>query len=171
MHPGFFGWWRRHHQGGCGWGGEATCGTGGGAHGGRCGPHEGEGGEARHAGPGFGGEEGGGFGVRRPLRFLAYKLELGEDQIAKLAVIMNDLKTERAQAAVDQRRRTTALADAIEGSTFGEAKVAEAVAEDATSTARLQAAIAKALGAIHAVLDDAQRRKLAYLLRTGQLLI
>ena len=51
---------------------------------------------------GFG--PGGGFGVRRPLRFLAHKLELDEQQIVLLARILDELKTERAQAAVDDRR-------------------------------------------------------------------
>jgi len=45
---------------------------------------------------GFGG---GAFGVRRPLRFLAYKLELDERQVSELARILDELKTERAQAA------------------------------------------------------------------------
>src|SRR6266436_2149234 len=35
------------------------------------------------------------FGVRRPLRFLAFKLDLDESQVTELAAIMNDLKTER----------------------------------------------------------------------------
>lgn len=34
---------------------------------------------------GLGGGFGGTFGVRRPLRFLAYKLELDEKQVAELA--------------------------------------------------------------------------------------
>src|SRR5262245_39370814 len=59
--------------------------------------------------------EGGGFGVRRPLRFLAYKLGLSDSQVAEMARILNDLKTERAQAAVDDRRTLTALADAVSG--------------------------------------------------------
>ena len=168
MHPGFMAWWKRHGHGSCGTGAEAHCGPEGGGWRGWAGHGHGEG---RHAGPGLGADEGGGFGVRRPLRFLAYKLELSEEQISKLAVVMSELKTERAQAAVDQRRRTTALADAIEGAAFGTDKVSEAIAEEAKSAARLQAAISKALGAIHGILDEAQRRKLAYLLRTGQLLI
>ena len=36
---------------------------------------------------------GGGHGVRRPLRFLVYKLALDERQSAELARILNDLKT------------------------------------------------------------------------------
>src|SRR5579871_5676656 len=61
---------------------------------------------------GFGG---GGFGVRRPLRFLAHKLELDEKQIVQLARILDALKTERAQAAVDDRRALADFADALGG--------------------------------------------------------
>ena len=45
---------------------------------------------------------GSGFGVRRPLRFLAHKLELDDRQIGELARILDELKTERAQAEVDR---------------------------------------------------------------------
>src|SRR5258706_12358795 len=38
------------------------------------------------------------FGVRRPLRFLAWKLELDEKQTVELAKVLAELKTERAQA-------------------------------------------------------------------------
>src|SRR5262245_788574 len=49
-------------------------------------------------------DEGGAFGVRRPLRYLAYKLDLREEQTNELARILAELKTERAQAEVDERR-------------------------------------------------------------------
>src|SRR5438874_402663 len=58
---------------------------------------------------------GGSFGVRRPLRFLAFRLGLDEMQVAELAKILDQLKTERAQAAVDDRRALTAFAEAVEG--------------------------------------------------------
>ena len=81
-------------------------------------------------GPGHGGpgsrDDGGGFGVRRPLRFLAFKLGLDEKQIESLARILDELKTERAQAAVDDRRSQAELADAIAGETFNAAAVASA---------------------------------------------
>jgi hypothetical protein len=37
------------------------------------------------------------------VRFLAYKLELDERQVGELARILDELKTERAQAEVDRR--------------------------------------------------------------------
>jgi Spy/CpxP family protein refolding chaperone len=109
--------------------------------------------------------------VRRPLRFLAFKLELDDAQVDELAKILNELKTERAQAAVDDRRTTAAFADAVGGETFDESKVTSAAAERVKSAERLKDAVTKALGRIHALLEPAQRAKLAYLIRTGTLSI
>jgi Spy/CpxP family protein refolding chaperone len=114
---------------------------------------------------------GGGFGVRRPLRFLAHKLELNDDQVARLAAILSALKTERAQSEVDARRRTASLAEAFEAASFDAAKVEAAAAEQAKSAQRLQAAVQVALSEMHALLDEAQRKKFAYLLRAGVLSI
>jgi Spy/CpxP family protein refolding chaperone len=168
MHPGFHHWWKRHHGGGDE--GEACrdgCQPGGGCgHGGR-----GRWGRGEQRWEASGDDDGGGFGVRRPLRFLAHKLELEEDQVAKLAAILSELKTERAQAAVDQRRRIGALADAVEQAAFDEARVTEAGDVQVKVAERLRAAVTKAVRDIHAVLDEEQRRKLAYLLRTGVLSI
>src|SRR3954465_2099727 len=106
MHPAVASVWQRvfagHGYGGEGW----SCGPGRGGWGGACGPGQGpgdEGGEGPAGGGGGGWDDGGGggFGVRRPLRFLAYKLELDERQVAELARILSELKTERAQAEVD----------------------------------------------------------------------
>jgi hypothetical protein len=174
MHPGFHHWWNARRGGGdCG--GEASCGHGGWGHdeghehGGR-GRH-GHGhdhDERRFGGFGHGGDEdGGSFGVRRPLRFLAYKLELDEKQVGELARVLSDLKTERAQAQVDQRRTTAAFADAIAGGTFDDAKAGEGAQQRVKSAERLKDAVVKALRAIHAVLDEQQREKLAYMVRTG----
>src|SRR5207248_627720 len=87
------------------------------------------------------GPGGGAFGVRRPLRFLAYRLQLEDAQVAELATILNELKTERAQAAVDERRTLTAFADAISGDTFDQARAGEAAATRAQSASRLQESV------------------------------
>jgi Spy/CpxP family protein refolding chaperone len=130
--------------------------------------------EARHCGEH--GEEafeggGGGFGVRRPLRFLAHKLQLDERQIAELARILDNLKTERAQAEVDRRRTVAAFADALGGETFDTAKGNEGGDLRAQSAARLRDAVLQALQQIHAVLNAEQRQRLAYLIRTGALVV
>jgi Spy/CpxP family protein refolding chaperone len=129
---------------------------------------------AAHAhgeGGGEGDFGGGSFGVRRPLRFLAHRLQLTDAQVAELARVLADLKTERAQAAVDERRTTSAFADAVAGDTFDEAAVLESARSRVESAERLRAAVVKALGRIHRVLDATQRERLAYLLRTGALTV
>ena len=113
----------------------------------------------------------GGFGVRRPLRFLAWKLGLDDRQVEELAAVLNDLKTERAQAAVDDRRSLAAFAAAIAGESFDENGAKEAAAERARSSERLQQAVVRALERIHALLEAEQRGRLAYLIRTGTLML
>ncbi|HEY4188652.1 MAG TPA: Spy/CpxP family protein refolding chaperone [Polyangia bacterium] len=176
MHPAIIEWWRAQQQAACGdWAG-ASCGPGGGQRGGWGGHGHGPGrsGEDRSAGgPEFGDGDGGGgpFGVRRPLRFLAYKLDLDEKQVGELARILDELKTERAQAEVDRRRTVSALADAVAGETFDQAKAGEGAKLRVTSAERLRDAVVKALEQIHTILDGEQRAKLAYLIRTGTLSI
>jgi Spy/CpxP family protein refolding chaperone len=189
MHPGFAYWWRaRGGHGGCGE--EGSCGPeahaesgghgGRGRHGHRHWPGDAAAEHlhqhfAAHFGGGGGLEDGdfggGSFGVRRPLRFLAHRLELKEEQVAELARILDDLKTERAQSAVDHRRTTATFADAMGAESFDEAKVGDAADARVKSAERLRGAVVKALGRIHALLDGEQRAKLAYLLRTGALAI
>jgi Spy/CpxP family protein refolding chaperone len=174
MHPAFYWWWKsaaRH--------GHSGHGHGHGAHGHEA--HvEGPGGE-RRCGPrarhghddtrwaGHGQDDGWSFGVRRPLRFLAHKLELSEAQVADLARVIDELKTERAQAEVDHRRTVSAFADAVEGATFGDDRAQAGGELRVKSAERLRDAVTKALSRIHALLDDEQRKRLAYLIRTGVL--
>ena len=197
MHPAFYSWWkhaRRHaayaeacqRAGGegasCGPGGEGgSCGPGRGGdgppHGGGpgFGPGHGHGhGPGGHHGPGPGGRFGGGppddggiFGVRRPLRFLAHKLDLTEAQVAVLARILDELKTERAQAEVDNRRTVSAFADAMDSAEFGEARSREGADLRVKAAERLRDAVTLALSRIHAMLEEDQRKRLSYLIRTG----
>jgi Spy/CpxP family protein refolding chaperone len=107
--------------------------------------------------------------VRRPLRFLAWKLGLDEPQLEQLAAIINELRTERAQAAVDDRRALALLADAVAGDSFDAAKATEAARLRTESQDRLQKRVAEALSRMHQQLQPDQRNRLAYLLRTGTL--
>jgi Spy/CpxP family protein refolding chaperone len=165
MHPAMFDWWRHARRASHAWGASAGCGPSG------CGPSEGHEWGTQYAGPPeHDGDFGGGpFGVRRPLRFLAHKLELDDRQVGELARILSDLKTERAQAAVDHRRSTAAFADRVADDTFDESKVTEIASERVKTAERLRDALVKALGRIHALLTPEQRGKLAYLIRTGAL--
>jgi Spy/CpxP family protein refolding chaperone len=158
MYPGMMYWWK-HRGGECG--AEAGCGEGGG-HGWHGRWRGGDRFASEHGDAG-----GGAFGVRRPLRFLAYKLELDEAQVSELAKILAELKTERAQADVDGRRTLAGLADAVGGATFDQAKADEATTLRVKSAERLRDAVVKALQKIHALLDEEQRGRLAYLIRTG----
>lgn len=127
--------------------------------------------------PGWGGgapdDDGGGgaFGVRRPLRFLAHKLDLDERQVTELAKILDELKTERAQAEVDRRRTVAAFADALAGASFDGKRAEEGGTLRVRSAERLQEAVVKALLQIHALLSDDQRARLAYMIRAGLLSI
>ena len=107
------------------------------------------------------------FGVRRPLRFLAWKLELNEKQTAELAKVLADLKTERAQADVEGRRAASALADLASAAEFDLAKAKEAADLKVKSAERVSSALVSALARLHALLDPDQRERLAYLVRTG----
>lgn len=170
MHTLFAAWQRATHR----WHGQSHCDNsrrwfGGG----RCGPGGGH--EHGHGHGGFGGDEGGGFdggghfGVRRPLRFLAYKLDLDERQVAELAVVLDTMKTERAQAEVDQRRTTAAYADLLAAETFDAEAAARVTNDRVVSAKRVQEAVQAGLAKIHALLTAEQRKRLTYMLRTGTL--
>ncbi|MBI5502105.1 MAG: Spy/CpxP family protein refolding chaperone [Deltaproteobacteria bacterium] len=152
MHRGFMSWWHARRRGD--WCGTAAgCGT------------EGE----FAASDAFGDHPGAGFGVRRPLRYLAYKLELDEAQVAELAKVLDELKIERAQAAVDDRRAVAGIADLIAADAVDHDALAAAAGSRVKTAERLTGAVVQALGRIHALLNPEQRKRLAYLLRSGAL--
>ena len=150
MHPGFFHHWKRAHA--CA-GDERAA-------------HAGEGGA--HFGSGHGGSA---FGVRRPLRVMSLELQLEPEQVERLARIIDDLKTERAQAAVDERRSVGLIAEALSGDDFDKEAAEQALALRVKSAERLRDAVLSALADSHAMLEPAQRKKLAYLLRSGAITI
>ena len=162
MHPGMMFWWKlARERAHCG---DAWAGAGLGMHGRRW--------ERHHAsGERFGDFGTAAFGVRRPLRFLAYKLDLDEKQVEELARILSELKTERAQAEVDGRRALSAFADALDRDAFDAAVAGEGGSRRVASAERLRDAVTKALERIHALLDPEQRSRLAYLIRTGTLVL
>jgi Spy/CpxP family protein refolding chaperone len=112
----------------------------------------------------------GSFGGRRPLRFLAHKLDLDRKQFTELARILDELKTERAQAAVDDRRTIADYADAMSGESFDTAKAQAGAARRAESVGRVGSAIVKCLQQIHAILNAEQREAFAHLVRNGFLM-
>lgn len=167
MHPAAMWWWKQARRAAHEAGNEAVCETSGG-----CGP-SGRGHRFRHHedGPPWSAHAfdagGGPFGVRRPLRFLAHKLDLDDKQIAEIAKVLDDLKTERAQAAVDDRRAAAAFADALEAEAFDATRVQQSGGQRVASAERLEKAIGSALQRIHTLLRPEQRAHLATLIRTG----
>ncbi len=140
---------------------------------GRCGCEAGELALSHHVehhhypGPGFSG----GLGVRRPLRFLGWKLGLNDALVTEFATVLNALKTERAQAEVDDRRALALLAEAAESEPFDATRAAEAARIRVQSTEPVQRKVGESLSRIHALLEPEQRARLAYLLRTGTLVM
>ena len=108
-----------------------------------------------------------GLGVRRPLRFLASRLDLDDQQSAQLARILERLKLERAQASLDLRRAAADLADALEAAEFTREKVDSANALRADAARRVESAVATVLQELHALLEPDQRARLAEFVRTG----
>ena len=108
-----------------------------------------------------------GLGVRRPLRFLASRLDLDDAQSAQLARILERLKLERAQASLDLRRAAADLADALEATEFTREKVDSANGLRADAARRVENAVATALQELHALLEPDQRARLAEFVRSG----
>lgn len=111
------------------------------------------------------------FGVRRPLRFLAHRLDLDDRQVAELARILDELKIERAQAEVDDRRSLAEFSDAVAALPFDDAKATSAGQRRVQSAAKVSEKLVASLGQIHALLKPEQREQLAYMIRTGVLSI
>ena len=159
MHPGFYYRWKRSQEDRDGEERASACGRGGWRerHG-----HDRHYRASRH---------GSGFGVRRPLRYMAHKLDLDDEQVDTLAGILNILKTERAQARLDEQRSIAGIADAVEKEEFDQAAAAEALSARVEAAERLKEEVLATLAKTHEMLDPEQRKRLAYLLRSGQLSI
>ena len=102
---------------------------------------------------------------------MAHQLDLDDAQIDTLAGILNLLKTERAQARLDEQRSIAGVAEAIEGEGFDAEAAAEALSLRVAAAERLKEQVLETLRNTHEMLDPEQRKRLAYLLRSGQLTI
>lgn len=111
------------------------------------------------------------FGVRRPLRYLSYELGLDDHQVREVARILSDLKTERAQADVDERRTVSRMADAMAGTDFEQSVAEEGLNLRVESARQMSQEVLGALRQLHEVLDINQRHRLADLLRSGAISI
>jgi Spy/CpxP family protein refolding chaperone len=120
------------------------------------------------------GHRSGNFGVRRPLRYLSYQLDLDESQRRQVAAALDSVKIEREQMALDEKKMVSELADLVHdgGPEDAENKLSSDALKETLSTRvrsneQLQKRIAKALKQIVEVLDPDQRQEFAYLIRTG----
>ena len=116
----------------------------------------------RHAGRGD-------FGVRRPLRYLSYHLDLDEAQRRKVAASFERIKLEREQASLDKKKSDANVADQLLREDVSVADLSQALAERSKADETLQTVLAKELYEIVAVLDEEQREEFAHLVRTGVL--
>ncbi len=111
----------------------------------------------------------GGFGVRRPLRYLAYQLDLDEDQMRKVAAILDRLKVEREQGSLDEKKTVSELANVVTKGDVSVEELRDVLKPRIDSAGRLQLAVARAVLEMVEVLDEDQREEFAYLLRNGTL--
>lgn len=109
------------------------------------------------------------FGVRRPLRYLTWKLDLSDQQVRDLADVLKRLKTARAQTQVDWEASLTEIADTFTSADFDDDNVRAAVDRRKCSASAQQDQVVEALRRVHAILDENQRADFAFLLRSGSL--
>ena len=110
---------------------------------------------------------GGSFGVRRPLRYLRYHLDLDDSQTRVVAAALNRLKLEREQARLDAQRSMHKLADLVAADTLLNEETKAALHEHEASSIRLREEWLSALRDISAALDADQREQFAELVRSG----
>jgi hypothetical protein len=113
------------------------------------------------------GHRGASFGVRRPLRYLAHNLDLDEHQVRRMATVLNQLKTEREQAALDEKRTIAGLAALMETGTPTLEDCRTELAGRTRATEQLNEETAKSIVAICELLDDDQRAEFVNLMLTG----
>ncbi len=107
------------------------------------------------------------FGVRRPLRHLAWKLNLDETQIRDVVDVLDRLKTAYNQARLDQDRSTSEIAAAFSASEFDTEHVSSALGMRTRASEALNVELLAAVQRIFELLNSDQRREFAYLLRSG----
>ena len=123
--------------------------------------------ESRHFGGRRRSSRSGGFGTRRPLRYLSYNLDLDEKQVRQVAAILDGLKMEREQATLDEKKTVAELASLVTRDDLSVEALRSALAPRLASAEHLQVSIAKGLHEIVGLLDADQRQEFAYLLRSG----
>ncbi len=112
---------------------------------------------------------GGNLGVRRPLRFLTWRLDLSREQAAKAARVIERIKIEREQANVDLRRAAAEMADAVDGETFDRERMQAAQERRIEAARNTQEVVSRGLEEFHEFLDEDQRETFAALIRSREI--
>jgi Spy/CpxP family protein refolding chaperone len=107
------------------------------------------------------------FGVRRPLRHLAWKLNLTEAQIRDVVDVLDKLKTGYNQAQLDRDRSTSEVAAVFSAADFDATRAGDALSMRTRATETLNQELLAAMRRIFEILNEDQRRDFAYLLRSG----
>ena len=80
---------------------------------------------------------------------MAHKLDLDDEQIDTLAGILNVLKTEQAQARLDEQRSIAGIADSVERDDFDRVAAAEALSARVEAAERLKEEVLTTLEKTH----------------------
>jgi len=113
------------------------------------------------------GHRSGGFGARRPLRYLSYRLDLDERQQRLVAAILDRLKIDREQARLDEKKTLSELAGVVSAAEISVEAFQRALAPRVDSARDLQTSAAKAMQELVEVLDADQREELSQLILSG----
>lgn len=111
------------------------------------------------------------FGVRRPLRHLAWKLNLNETQLRDIVDVLDRLKTAYNQARLDQDRSTSEIAAVFSAQEFNGDRVGSALAMRTRASEVLNQELLAAVRRIFELLNEDQRHEFAYLLRSGAFML
>ena len=107
------------------------------------------------------------FGMRRPLRHLAWKLNLTDAQIRDVVDVLDKMKTAYNQARLDRDRSTSEIAAVFSAAAFDAERAGSALSMRTRATDALNQELLAAMRRIFELLNEDQRRDFAYLLRSG----
>jgi hypothetical protein len=101
------------------------------------------------------------------MRYLAWKLDLSDEQSREIVAVLDRLKTAYSQSKLDRDRSLSQIADAFGGSTYDADGVDAALSARTDSARVLNTELGTALRRMFEILTESQRRDFAYLLRSG----
>ena len=109
----------------------------------------------------------GGFGVRRPLRYLSYHLDLDDVQRRKFAASFEKIKLEREQAKIDRKKADAKLADELSRVDVSVEEIKSVLASRDRIADASQTILAEELHGLVSILDSEQLEEFVHLVRSG----